>query len=147
MATAITTTMTRAPRARASAGPAGAIRTSRRCPNSSVACVARLARSMLTAKMPTASGLPPYWPRRLLVNGMAVMVNKNAKFHRARPRWWPTTWRKTRWRASQNWVTTQNAIRQLISWSASLASRAARSAAEAGWATWAAAGHLQLDDQ
>ena len=102
---------------------------------------------MLTAKMSTASGLSPYWPSRLPVNGMAVMVNKNAKFHQARPSWWPATWRKTRWRASQNWATTQNAIRQLISWSASLASRAARSAAEAGWATWAAAGHLQLEDQ
>ena len=35
----------------------------------------------MTAKMSTASGVLPYSLGRLLVNGMAVMVNKKAKFH------------------------------------------------------------------
>ena len=61
-----------------------------------VAWVARLAASKLNAKMSTASGLAEYLPSRLLVNGMRVMVKKNAKFHQARLSRCPATRRNTR---------------------------------------------------
>jgi hypothetical protein len=44
-----------------------------------------MAASRLSAKMSTASGLAENLPTRLLVKGMKVMVNRNAKFHQARP--------------------------------------------------------------
>lgn len=51
----------------------------------------------LAAKMSMASGLAENLPSRSLVNGMMVMVNRNAKFHQARPSCCPVIRRKTRW--------------------------------------------------
>jgi hypothetical protein len=47
--------------------------------------LARLASRMFAAKMSTASGFSAYRPSRPLVNGISVMVNRNAKFHQASP--------------------------------------------------------------
>ena len=44
--------------------------------------------------------------RRSLVKGMTVMVNRNAKFHQARPSCCPVIRRKSRWWTSQNWAMT-----------------------------------------
>jgi hypothetical protein len=55
-----------------------------------------MAASRLTAKTSTASGLAENLPTRLLVKGMTVMVNRNAKFHQARPSRCPVIRRKTR---------------------------------------------------
>jgi len=54
-----------------------------------------MAASRLSAKMSTASGLAENLPTRLLVKGMKVMVNRNAKFHQARPSRCPVIRRKT----------------------------------------------------
>ena len=56
--------------------------------------------------MSIASGLLAYLPSRSLVKGMTVMVNRNAKFHQARPSRCPAIRRKTRWWTSQNWAMT-----------------------------------------
>jgi len=50
-----------------------------RRPTTIIAWVARLASSRLRAKISTASGFLTKAPSRVLVNGMMVMVNRNAK--------------------------------------------------------------------